>query len=127
MNKPEIGMYVRTESGTISKFERYITDKKRVCETDMFVMLAVDSIVKASFDIIDLIEVGDILLLFDKEFGKKYKVEVMGDRDYSKTVVNYEQNDLLNLEYELITNEHIELLEILTEEQFESMSYRIGE
>lgn len=127
MNKLEVGMFIRTDDGKINKFKRYITDKKRVCETDMYARLAVDNIVKASFDIIDLIEEGDILLLFDKEYGKEYKVEVMVDRENFAAVVNYEQNDLLNLEYELITNEHIELLKILTKEQFESMSYRIGE
>lgn len=127
MNKLETGMYVRTNNGKINKFKRYITDKKRVCETDMYVRLAVDDIVKASFNIIDLIEEGDILLLFDKEYGKEYKAEVVVDNENFTVVVNYEQNDLLILEYELITNEHIELLKILAKEQFESMSYRIGE
>lgn len=127
MNKLEDGMFIRTDDGKINKFKRYITDKKRVCETDMYARLAVDNIVKASFDIIDLIEVGDILLLFDKEYGEEYKAEVVVDCENFAAVVNYEQNDLLNLEYELITNEHIELLKILTKEQFESMSYRIGE
>lgn len=84
-------------------------------------------IVKSSFNIIDLIEEGDILLLFDKEYGENYKAEVTLDDSNFKVVVNYEQCVLLNLEYELITNEHIELLKILTKEQFESMSYRIGE
>ena len=44
-----------------------------------------------------------------------------------KSIINYEQDTLLNLEYELMTNEHIELLEILTKEQFEQMSYKVGE
>ncbi len=128
MNKPEIGMYVKFKTlsnqikiGQIKEIDGSIYDLDNDVTADKYV------IGKPSFDIIDLVEAGDILLLFDKEYGKKYKVEVMGDRDYSKTVVNYEQNDLLNLEYELITNEHIELLKILTKEQFESMSYRIGE
>lgn len=127
MNKLEVGMYVRSKSGIISKFERYITDKKRVCETDVLVRLAVERIVKASYNIIKLIEEGDILLLFDKEYGKEYKAEVVVDSENFTAVINYEQNDLLILEYELITNEHIELLKILTKEQFESMSYGIGE
>lgn len=128
MNKLEIGMYVRTNLGEIGKLKQVnpyyikIEIKKRVCH-----ILEVEDVIKASYDIIDLIEEGDILLLFDKEYGKEYKVEVMVDRENFAAVVNYEQNDLLNLEYELITNEHIELLKILTKEQFESMSYRIGE
>lgn len=131
MNKLEIGMYVRTKKYGIAKIIGGISNKFNIdvfkkdgctlrCQKEK-------DILKASFDIIDLIEEGDILLLFDKEYGKEYKVEVMVDRENFAAVVNYEQNDLLNLEYELITNEHIELLKILTKEQFESMSYRIGE
>lgn len=83
--------------------------------------------IKASFDIINLIKEGDILLLLDKEYGEKYKAEVVEDSINFKSIINFGQDDLLNLEYELITNEHIELLKILTKEQFESMSYRIGD
>ncbi len=119
-------MYGRTLDGYIVKIvgvkddwietnARFIT---RTCPQDF---------VKVSYDIIDLIEEGDILLLFDKEYGEEYKAEVVVDRENFTAVVNYEQNNLLILEYELITNEHIELLKILTKEQFESMSYRIGE
>lgn len=136
MNKLEVGMYVRTKDGIITKVD-YIDDETIYFDKDIYRFYGagidflekdnLERIKKASFDILDLIEERDILLLFDKEFGKEYKAEVMVDRENFAAVVNYEQNDLLNLEYELITNEHIELLKILTKEQFESMSYRIGE
>lgn len=133
MNKIEVGMYVRTKDGIIDKV---IIDYNGHCANPNCKYKHIscaknyydeDDIKKASFNIIDLIEVGDILLLFDKEYGKEYKAEVVVDNENFTVVVNYEQNDLLILEYELITNEHIELLKILTKEQFESMSYRIGE
>ena len=80
-----------------------------------------------NFDIEKSIEEGDVLLLFDKEYEEKYKAEVVVDGENFKSIINYEQDTLLNLEYELMTNEHIELLEILTKEQFEQMSYKVGE
>lgn len=135
MNKLEVGMYVRTKNGIGKVTECRKHDKwgyiiKILGKYSCFTHTSnkeLSDVIKASFNIIDLIEEGDILLLFDKEYGEEYKAEVVTDRENFTVVVNYEQNDLLILEYELITNEHIELLKILTKEQFESMSYRIGE
>ena len=135
MNKLEVGMYIRfnyhrvTVPIQISKIkEKHYEDIERYYYlTDNGLVISEAQILKASFDIIDLIEEGDILLLFDKEYGKEYKAEVVVVNENFTAVVNYEQNNLLILEYELITNAHIELLKILTKEQFESMSYRIGE
>ena len=136
MNKLEVGMYCKTKDGIITKVDD-IDDETIYFDKDIYRFYGdsidfleknnLERIIKASFDIIDLIEEGDILLLFDKEYGKEYKAEVVVDNENFTAVVNYEQNNLLILEYELITNAHIELLKILTKEQFESMSYRIGE
>lgn len=136
MNKIEVGMYCKTKDGIITKVDD-IDDETIYFDKDIYRFYGdgidfleknnLERIIKASFNIIDLIEEGDILLLFDKEYGKEYKAEVVVDSENFTVVVNYEQNDLLILEYELITNEHIELLKILTKEQFESMSYRIGD
>lgn len=136
MNKLEVGMYCKTKEGIITKVDD-IDDETIYFDKDIYRFYGdgidfleknnLERIIKASFNIIDLIEEGDILLLFDKEYGKEYKAEVVVDSENFTVVVNYEQNDLLILEYELITNEHIELLKILTKEQFESMSYRIGD
>ena len=136
MNKLEVGMYCKTKDGIITKVDD-IDDETIYFDKDIYRFYGdgidfleknnLERIIKASYNIIDLIEEGDILLLFDKEYGKEYKAEVVVDSENFTVVVNYEQNDLLILEYELITNEHIELLKILTKEQFESMSYRIGD
>lgn len=125
--KLEAGQFVRTKDGEIHKIKS-INDEYIEYENGFGVPYELkDIIIKASFNIIDLIETRDILLLFDKDYGEKYKAEVVIDRENFKSVINYEQDTLLNLEYELITNEHIELLEILTKEQFEKTSYKLGE
>lgn len=129
--KLEENMYVRTKYG-ISQYKYYdTTNGKLLCipvkDGSEGIFANVEDIVKASFDVIDLIETRDILLLFDKDYEEKYKAEVVIDEENFKNVINYEQDTLLNLEYELITNEHIELLGILTKEQFEQMAYKVGE
>lgn len=113
MNKLEVGMFIRTDDGKINKFKRYITDKKRVCETDMYARLAVDNIVKASFDIIDLIEVGDVITT----------INLCGE----VTKINKENNKIYTTCYDGEYCHKEDIKSIVTKEQFESMSYRIGE
>lgn len=113
MNKLEDGMFIRTDDGKINKFKRYITDKKRVCETDMYARLAVDNIVKASFDIIDLIEVGDVITT----------INLCGE----VTKIDKENNKIYTTCYDGEYCHKEDIKSIVTKEQFESMSYRIGE
>ena len=135
--KLEVGMYVRNDYFGIGKIDKDYFDSNNKhwfnvqfnCygDDDCHCGICEQTIgYKASHNIIDLIEEKDILLLFDKEYGENYKAEVVLDTENFKAIINYEQCDLLNLEYELITEEHIKLLQILTKEQFESMSYRVG-
>lgn len=140
--KIEVGMYVRGKyysyRGKIGKIIKNYNNDLEIAYKAGILKTTVGSFIDdnydingrqyvASFNIIDLIEDGDILLLFDKEYEEKYKAEVVIDQENFKNIINYEQDTLLNLEYELITNEHIELLGILTKEQFEQMCYEIGE
>lgn len=113
MNKLEVGMFIRTDDGKINKFKRYITDKKRVCETDMYARLAVDNIVKASFNIIDLIEVGDVITT----------INLCGE----VTKIDKENNKIYTTCYDGEYCHKEDIKSIVTKEQFESMSYRIGE
>lgn len=134
--KIEVGMYARyeyEENVYIGKI-KFISEV--MCGLNETLQIDIDNcmeeilkkdILKASHNILDLIEVGDVLLLFAKEYDEKYKAEVILDSEDFKSIVDYEQTNLLNLEYELITEEHIKLLSILTKEQFESMSYKVGE
>ena len=122
------GMFVRTLDG-ISKVVE-VRDSNvigRFVNEDGNVYFMNEIIGSPNFDIENSIEEGAVLLLFDKEYEEKYKAEVVVDGKNFKSIINYEQDTLLNLEYELITNEHIELLEILTKEQFEQMSYKVCE
>lgn len=74
---------------------------------------------KASHNIIDLIEVGDVIV----------------DKDGHKYPINYEFETYYNNEYgscEITIDDNITLffkdgLSIVTKEQFESISYKIGE
>ena len=131
--KLEVGMYVRGKyyayRGKIGKIIKNYNNDLEIAYTNGVLKTTVGSFLDdnmdingrqyvASFNIIDLIEEGDILLLFDKEYGEKYKAEVVTNEENFKSIINYEQDTLLNLEYELIINEHIELLKILTKEQF---------
>lgn len=140
--KLEVGMYVRGKyyayRGKIGKIIKNYNNDLEIAYTNGILKTTVGSFLDdntdingrqyvASFNIIDLIEEGDILLLFDKEYGEKYKAEVVTNEENFKSIINYEQDTLLNLEYELIINEHIELLKILTKEQFEQMSYKVGD
>lgn len=115
MNKLEVGMYVRTTElygGLIS----HIT---KICEETKTVMLygsgpssyPFKEIEKASYNIIDLIEVGDYVngLIVN---------DIVTDIDGTKTFNLFKQ-----LSY--FGNEDIK--SIVTKEQFKSMEYRLGE
>lgn len=78
-----------------------------------------DEIVKASYNIIDILEVGDVII--DKE-GHKYPINYEFETDY-----NGEYNS-----YEITIDDHITLflkdgLSIITHEQMEQMAYKVGE
>ena len=113
--KLEVGMYVRTKKGNITK----IIDKRDVSgslhrEEMMFILdngnrLALHSqkVVKASHNIIDLIEVGD--------YVNGYKVR------------GTSVSTLLLDNFNMIKIEDYEIKSIVTKEQFESMKYSLEE
>lgn len=135
MKELKVGYYVRTKFGIKQIYEinnkatkwkyLYKSTKQDGNNCIDLSFLKEDDILKASENIIDLIEKGDILLLLDLEYNKKYKAEVILNGEGFKTVENYELCGLLNLEYELISNEHIKLLKVLTKEQFENNAYEV--
>lgn len=131
------GMYVRFDwkkqqipilIGKITEVHYDEDEKYYFYLTDNGLVIGEDNLIKEpSYNIIDLIEEHDILLLFAKEYDEKYKAEVILDSEDFKSIVDYEQTNLLNLEYELITEEHIKLLSIVTKEQFSQMEYKVGD
>ena len=130
MNKELIGMYVRTKKG-IGKINYFINnnytqkftyiDNKGVSN-----ILENDEIIKASHNIIDLIEAGDYLNGF-----KVSKIE----RYDTKTIIKIGNSTFNVLEGEEIytpsydNNNGYEKLEklksIVTKEQFENISYEV--
>ena len=118
----EIGMYVRTLNGKIwiIKSQQAISGHKK-------------DIINASYNIIDLIEVGDLLKI--EYYSLRYN-----ERVTRLFEVTYKDERYINLsnakcEFMLIENDFTEsdkvlkpiIKSIVTKEQFESMEYKIGE
>ena len=127
----EVGMYVRTNEGYIAKLVgftqtfnqdgeydvAYMFDKKiDYYNTDITWYYLEKIMKKASHNIIDLIEVGDYV---------NGKLVGALDYNYTSSVQSLLCNYSLNKGYERIRKKDIKL--IVTKEQFESMSYKVGE
>lgn len=119
MNKLEVGMYVRTKDGIIDKV---IIDYNGHCANPNCKYKHIscaknyydeDDIKKASFNIIDLIEVGDVITT----------INLCGE----VTKIDKENNKIYTTCYDGEYCHKEDIKSIVTKEQFESMSYRIGE
>ena len=118
MNKLEVGMYVRTKSG-IAKIEELAEgyDYDFIIDTALNLkwtdggFLFKEDVEKASYNIIDLIEVGDYVngLIVN---------DIVTDIDGTKTFNLFKQSSYFK-------NDDIK--SIVTKEQFKSMKYRLGE
>ena len=116
MNKLEIGMYVRTDKTGIKKIYKIDNNKTKYKylyklknqDDDGYIDLGIlsdNNILKASHNIIDLIEVGDYVNGY--EVTSKDQFLGFGNHDW------YMTND--------------EIKSIVTKEQFEAMEYRLGD
>lgn len=112
--KLEVGMYVRTKRGT---FDRFITSHKNenltwyTFEDRGNITNPENYIIKASHNIIDLIEVGDYVN------GK----EVICNEKYELKLADIEGN------WGIRFVEEAEIETIVTREQFEAMQYKVVE
>lgn len=128
-NKIEVGEYIRTtEDGIIGKVKRieldeidkslkwYVFDKKRY---DMNIIDEIyinkPYIKKHSFNIIDLIEVGDILKYRLNNFSN---IDVVIRVTEGRTLKEY-------LSVKGYSLNQIKILSLITKEQFESMEYEV--
>ena len=122
--KLEVGMYVRTKEGFIAKIE-YIDKETGGIDCDNSIKTMYEQhysclwgdevkglIAKASHNIIDLIEVGD--------YVNVYRVNTI---DYENKILYREYDD--DFYFSICKEENIK--SIVTKEQFESMSYKVGE
>ena len=110
--KLEVGMYVRTKGGFINKiisFKSTITNDYVELEDEYYANKK--DILKASYNIIDLIEVGDYVNGF--KIGSLFKNSVATTDDAFKPLeqIFFYENDIKS---------------IVTKEQFESMSYKVS-
>ena len=121
-DKLEPNMYVRTKDGKIAKFIKYDEEDKEELITDYYEYstIWIKDVIKASHNIIDLIEVGDYvngskvidISIIGKDKEKWVWVEQMEDSDnkYGDDYVGYNNDQIKS---------------IVTKEQFESMKYKI--
>lgn len=129
--KLEVGMYVRTKSGLIAKYIdiddiKYLFDKNiywyyeyyndYVYKED-FKEWFEEEVIKTSYTIIDLIEVGDII---------RYRIDKvsLATKGYLTGVVDITDEEMLE---SIKEDKNYHVLQILTKEQFEQNVYRIGE
>lgn len=115
--KLEVGMYVRTKYG-IGKINDYINNNYTqkftyINNCGCAEFLEENQVIKASYNIIDLIEVGDYV-----NGRKVYQVGYNFQDDFvlKMSESNYEDFIYPN-----------EIETIVTKEQFESISYKVGE
>lgn len=126
--KLEVGMYVRSKiSGLIGKIANIeeLINEKGVLYYELeqkgsdygFCSTEIDS-VKASFDIMDLIEAGDYV-------NKEYIIQV--SKTFGLLFIETTYYDEVSGEekHKFIKKEEIK--SIVTKEQFEQMSYKVGE
>lgn len=125
-DKLAVGMYVRTEKG-IYKINYFINNNYTqkftyIDNKDVSNILEEKEIIKVSHNIIDLIQAGDYvngLRVEKSKYGELYtSYTYMGgdiglqQETYTTFLKDYEEDDVYS---------------ILTREQFESMSYKVGE
>ena len=121
--KLEVGMYVRTDRGKIGKLHKELKDyyeleyPRNVCD-----LVYKNRIIKSSFDILDLIEAGDILEIN----GEKY--EVIYDESYEKLGILIPSKKELSIRHSALEYVFKKYeVAIVTKEQFEQMSYKVGD
>ena len=115
----KVGDYARTKTqgikrildiGSFMGIKQYKIDEEGKYTID-------SSIIKSSPNIIDLIEVGDVLIV------KEYCDEVC--QIFTEIYLIQSDDQLLNIKEDLEKNKNHKLYSILTKEMFEQMEYKI--
>lgn len=114
MNKIEPNMYVRTNKGIIDKI-----DNKNIMIYEVSLMGFGEKPIKASHNIIDLIELGDLVKIeFEKDDTNVFEVVAIDKINNEIGIFNN------NFEFDWVGIE--QLKSIVTKEQFSSMEYKVG-
>ena len=104
----KIGDYVRTKKGTIYQFNS--TSSKALSGAKKYM-------VKSSPNIIDLIEVGDVLVV--KDFVDEACMI------FTDIYLIQNEQQLINIKSDLEKNKNKKLYSIVTSEQFSQMEYKV--
>lgn len=122
-------MYVRNCYGRIAKIE-YMEDNTAYCDNWLyqsyedyitFINLNdeedINEITKASYNIIDILEVGDII---------RYRIDKVSleTKGYLTGVIDITDEEMIE---SIKEDKNYHVLQILTKEQFEEMSYKVKE
>ena len=116
-------MYYRAYSGCINK----ITSIKDFNEREYLLngfYINKDTIKKASYNIIDILECGDIIKLFMED-----DIDEEDTNIFELIAINYNDNEIgvFNSDFQIEFFPIENLREILTHEQMEQMAYKVGE
>lgn len=124
MSKIEVGEYVRTKKGRIDKVERFSVGlcvwhcKNGMCIDECnCIGTHLEDIANHSKQPIDLIEVKDLVC---------FKNKLQNSLENEEMIIHIFDNDTLEEVKQAIEKGEIELLEILTHEQFEANCYKVG-
>ena len=123
--KLEVGMYVRLENDVediviINKIA-HVFETSILTENDGSIYQGVytkENVIKASYNIIDLIEVGDIIV---DDTNRKLEVLLIDNELMVRNAgLIYDNNYYLPIK-------SIAIKSVITHEQFEQMAYKVGE
>ena len=125
------GMYVRTETG----IGKIINFDGNLINIDLGYRKTIDykphllNIIKSSNNIIDLIEEGDFVKVrIDGIFINCFMVDLFEDENENQELgIGCYEDGLLNSISEYRPLNTLEILKVLTKEQFESSSYKVEE
>lgn len=126
--KLEVGQFVRTNYGKIDKIlELNKSYVKGVSQKDELYAYDIDNIVKASYNIIDILEVGDyangyyVSKIWEKDEITHYVNEAPIKRKEREIVIQAPNYGGI----EILKNKNIK--SVITHEQMEQMAYKVGE
>lgn len=123
--KPEIGMYVRTDRGSIGKYSREVNDYYELeYPKNVFDLAFKNRCSKFNFNPYKLIELGDLIVVDGIKYTVLQNEKYFDGELYIERVTQNGCPRFCTLSH-LICDNKIE--SIVTKEQFEFISYKIGE
>lgn len=123
MEEIKVGEYVRTKKGKIAKVKTIYSEEDRIKmknfsvkkETLINGTIKISDVIKHSFNIIDLIEVGD--------YVNGYKITSIACINGDNTIVYAEDKK----GYFIAQFRSVQIKSIVTREKFESIEYKVGD